>query len=209
MTSLAEISDAEAPSVAPEDQARADIYALLARLWYAGPDQALLRSIAQAGDIVSEGEQRALATAWRALREAAHATAAPVACMEYDELFIGPGKAPITLYASHYLTETAREAVLVALRDELTRLGLGRTSAAREPEDHLAALCEVMRHLITRGSSDSALQQQRDFFTRYIARAYNPLVSQTMSRQGVSFYTHVGRVTKAFLDIEVASFEML
>jgi TorA maturation chaperone TorD len=207
--SSGEISGLEVSSVTPEDQARADIYALLARLWYAGPDEALLRAIAQAGDIVSEGEQIGLATAWRELRRAAAEIAAPAARIEYDEIFIGAGRAPVTLYASHYLTETAREAVLVALRDELVEFGLARTSEAHEPEDHFAALCEVMRHLITRGSGDTALQQQRKFFTRFMAQAYNPLVSQTMSTEGVSFYTHVARVTKAFFDIEAASFEML
>jgi TorA maturation chaperone TorD len=207
--STREISDAEIPSVTPEDQARAAIYALLARLWYAGPDVALLSAIAQAGDIVGEGEQIGLASAWRELRAAALDTAPEAACNEYDDVFIGTGKAAVSLYASHYLIETAREPVLVALRDKLMELGLARTSAAQEPEDHLAALCEVMRHLIARGSSDTALQQQREFFTRFLAGAYNAFVSQTMSTVGVSFYARVARVTKAFFDIEVASFEMI
>jgi TorA maturation chaperone TorD len=203
------VSSTEVSAVAPEDQARADIYALLARLWYGAPDEALLSAIAQAGDIAGEGEQVALTMAWRELRGVAAKTTATAARIEYDEIFIGAGKAPVSLYASHYLSETAHEAVLVALRDELVELGLARTSEAHEPEDHFAALCEVMRHLIARGSGDTALQQQHKFFTRFMARAYNPLVSQTLSTAGVSFYTHVGRVTKAFFDIEVASFEML
>jgi TorA maturation chaperone TorD len=203
------VSSTEVSAVAPEDQARADIYALLARLWYAAPDEALLSAIAQAGDIVGEGEQIALTIAWRELRSAAAKTTATAVRIEYDEIFVGAGKAPVTLYASHYLTETTHDAVLVALRDELVELGLARASEAHEPEDHFAALCEVMRHLIARGSGDTALQQQRKFFTRFMVRAYNPLVSQTLSTEGVSFYTHVGRVTKAFFDIEVASFEML
>jgi TorA maturation chaperone TorD len=204
-----EVSDVDVSPIAPEEQGRADLYALLARLWYAGPDAGLLSTIAQAGEIVGEGEQIGLATAWRELRRAAAETDPHAARAEYDEIFIGAGKAPVTLYASHYLTETAREAVLVALRDELGVLGLGRAPTAHEPEDHLAALCEVMRHLIVRGASDAALHQQRRFFTRFIAQAYNPLVSQTMSTGGVCFYTHVAQVTKAFFDIEAASFEMI
>ena len=39
------------PSIEPEDQARADFDALLARLYAAEPDAALLRSIASADEL--------------------------------------------------------------------------------------------------------------------------------------------------------------
>ena len=50
--------------LAPEDAARADFYALLARLWHAGPDAGLLAAIAAADEIVAEGDQAGLADAW-------------------------------------------------------------------------------------------------------------------------------------------------
>ena len=57
-------------AVASEDQARADFYALLARLYAAAPDAVLLSSIAAcdelSADPASEGG-RALADAWRKL----------------------------------------------------------------------------------------------------------------------------------------------
>ena len=61
------ISDAEIPSVTPEDQARADLRAARSAL-VCGAGCALLSAIAQAGDIVGEGEQIGLASAWRELR---------------------------------------------------------------------------------------------------------------------------------------------
>jgi TorA maturation chaperone TorD len=195
--------------LAPEDAARADFYALLARLWHSGPDAGLLAAIAAADEIVAEGDQAALADAWRHLGAAAAVTDPQAACAEHEALFVGTGKAAVTPYASHYLAETARERVLVALRDELAELGLERDRSVHEPEDHFAALLEVMRHLVAAGSSDAALQRQKKFFTRYMHRAYNPLTDQVMASTKTSFYGYVARFTKAFCDTEAASLDML
>ena len=195
--------------LAPEDAGRADFYALLARLWHSGPDAALLAAIAGAGDITPDGGEAILADAWRGLRGAAAAADAEAARAEHGALFIGTGKAAVTPYASYYLVETGRERVLVALRDELAELGLARTGAAQEPEDHFAALCEVMRHLVAAGSTDAALQRQKNFFTRYMHRAYNPLTEKVMASTKTSFYGYVARFTKAFCDTEAASLDML
>jgi TorA maturation chaperone TorD len=200
---------AEEPPLAPEDQARADFYALLARLWYAAPDAALLVAIAGADEMVVEGERGAFAEAWRRFRAAAAATDPESAAREYDDLFVGTGRARVTLYATHYLVKAGAERMLVTLRDDLMELGLTRTGPTNEPEDHLAALCEVMRHLVAHGSSDVALQRQRLFFTRYILPAYNDLLEQVFISLGAQFYSETARLTKAFFDIESASFEMV
>jgi TorA maturation chaperone TorD len=197
------------PHLAPEDEARAGFYALLARLWYAAPDAALLQTIAAGADIAAEGGQAALAEAWRQLRAAVADAAPETVRAEYDAVFVGTGKAEVTLYASHYLVETARERVVVALRDELSELGLARIGATHEPEDHFAGVVEIMRHLVSAGSSDAALQRQRKFFTLYINRAYNPLTNEVMASARADFYKHVARFTKAFLDIEASSLDML
>jgi TorA maturation chaperone TorD len=197
------------PYVEPEDEARAEFYALLSRLWYAAPDRALLQAIAEGAEVEAEGEQRALADAWRELRAAAAETDPEAARNEYDTVFVGTGRAEVSLYASHYLVDTAKERVLVALRDELLELGLARAEGAHEPEDHMAALFEVMRHLIENGSEDAALRRQKKFFTAYMGRAYNPLTERVMASTKTSFYRYVARFMKAFCDIEAASLEML
>src|SRR5262252_8575347 len=88
-----------APEI-PEDQARAGYYALLARLFYAGPDAGLLAAIAGSDEIAVEGAQSDLAGAWRALAAAARAMDVDAANLEYDQLFVGTGKAQVTPYAS-------------------------------------------------------------------------------------------------------------
>jgi TorA maturation chaperone TorD len=209
MTGEATSRAAPVAPVAPEDQARAEFYALLGRLWYAAPDQALLEAIANAPPLTAEGAHGALAEAWRQLQASA-AVADPAAVSdEYDAVLVGTGKAEVTPYVSYYLVETGRERVLVALRDELAELGLGRVGATHEPEDHFAALCEVLRHLVSEGADDAAMQQQRNFFTRYMNRAYNPFTDQVTASSKTSFYKHVARFTKAFCDVEAASLDML
>jgi TorA maturation chaperone TorD len=197
------------PPVFEEDQARADLYALIARLFYAGPDAQLLAAIAGADEIAGEDETAPLAVAWRALGAAAAAMDAEAAREEYDSVFVGTGKAEITPYASHYLAESMQERVLVRLRDTLTEMGLAKNATAAEYEDHFSGLCEVMRHLIVAGSSDVAVQEQKMFFIDYLVPWYAGFCSAVMASPNTNFYKHVAFFTKAFLDVEVGSFEMV
>lgn len=190
------------PPEIPEDQARAGYYALLARLFYAGPDAGLLAAIADADEIVTGSEQSALAAAWKALASAARAADAEAARLEYDQLFVGTGKALVTPYASFYLVATGREKILVRLRDELARLGLGRTERALEPEDHVAGLFDTMRYLISMSSEDAALQQQQAFFGTYIAGSYGAFCTAISASEKSNFYKHVARFAEAFLMVE-------
>jgi TorA maturation chaperone TorD len=113
------------------------------------------------------------------------------------------------MFATAYFTGAFKERVLVQLRDELAAMGLARAAGAHEPEDHLAALCDVMRHLIAAGSGAAALERQRQFFQRYIEPAYAPFAQAALAAPGAGFYRHVARFTKAFFDLEVQSFQML
>jgi TorA maturation chaperone TorD len=188
------------PPEIPEDQARAGYYALLARLFYAGPDAKLLEAIAGAEHV--EDEQSALGDAWNALASAARAADAQAARLEYDQLFVGTGKAEVTPYASFYLSETGREKILVRLRSELAGLGLQRAGSATEPEDHIAALFDAMRHLISLGSDEAALHNQQEFFNRYIARSFGPLCDATSNNAKADFYRHVAGFARSFLYVE-------
>jgi TorA maturation chaperone TorD len=200
---------ASAQPVFEEDRARADFYSLIARLFYAGPDAALLAAIAGADEIPAEDDAAPLAAAWRALGAAAAAMDAEAAREEYDSVFVGTGKAEITPYASHYLAPSMQERVLVRLRDTLTRMGLAKNASAAEYEDHFAGLCEVMRHLIAAGSGDAAVQDQKKFFIEYIVPCYAEISAATVASPNTNFYKHVAVFTKAFLDVEAGSFEMI
>jgi TorA maturation chaperone TorD len=197
------------PTLTPEDAGRRDCYAMLARLFYAGPDQALLDTVAMAGAAAAGGEGE-VAQALIALGAAARDAHASEETLRFDELFIGTGKAPVTLYLSHYLAETGREKILVRLRDDLAALGLARKESAREPEDHFAGLCELMRHLVGQGSGEASLIRQRDIFDRYLARSHGPLCDAiTGAANSGPFFASVATFAKAFLTVEAEGFAML
>ena len=110
----------------PEEQARANFYGLLARLFYAPPDEPLLKALAGTDELDAEDET--LAARWRELIAAAALTPAEAVREEYDSVFVGTGKAPVTLYASAYSLRYTNETPLAALRGELAALGLARRS---------------------------------------------------------------------------------
>ena len=193
-----------------EDRARADFYALIARLFHAGPDVALLAAIAGADAIAGAGEGGPLAAAWSALRAAAATMDAGAAREEYDSVFVGTGKAEITPYASHYLAGSLQERVLVRLREELVEMGLERNRGTVEYEDHLSGLCEVMRQqILFFGSSDVALRKQKSFYSGYLLPWYAGFCATVMATPNTYFYKHVANFTKAFLDVERDSFELI
>ena len=187
---------------APEEQARANFYALFSRLFYA-PDAALLAALAQADEL--DGEDQALAETWRDLCAAAARSDAEAVREEYDTVFVGTGKAAVTLYASAYSIKYSNEAPLAALRGELARLGL--RGEAAEPEDHIAALCDVMRYLIAR--EQAGLEEQRRFFQRWIQPSFEPLCAAIERNDQTSFYKYVARTAKTFFSLERSAFEML
>ncbi len=196
------------PELAQEDRTRADFYALISRLFHAGPDADLLAALAAADEITGEAENGALAEAWKSLISAAAATDEGAARAEYDSVYVGAGKAEITPYASYYLAETMSESVLLRLRAELAALGFQRDRAAAEYEDHICGLCDVMRHLIHRAADEAAVRKQKAFFMRYLAPGYASFCDAGMASPNTNFYKHVARFTKAFLDVETASFDM-
>jgi TorA maturation chaperone TorD len=187
--------------IPPEEAARANFYALLARLFYAPPDAGLLRAIA--GETM-EGD---LAGPWSDLAKAAAGADPETVREEFETVFIGTGKAPVTLYTSAYTIRYSSEVPLAELRGELARLGLARRRDAGEPEDHIAALCDTMRHLIAEQKME--LEEQRRFFNRWIAPAAERLCAAIDTNANTCFYRSVGRFAKAFLTLEQAAFEML
>jgi TorA maturation chaperone TorD len=189
----------------PEEVARANFYGLLARLLYGPPDARLLETLAGATGM--DAEDGEIGPAWERLCRAAGQTDQEAAREEYDTVFVGTGKAPVTLYTSAYSIRYATEAPLVELRRELAALGLARRDNASEPEDHVAALCDVMRHLIAVQKRELAVQAA--FFKRWIGPIASPLCDAIEADPTLSFYKTVARFAKAFFDLEQNAFELL
>jgi TorA maturation chaperone TorD len=193
------------PTLPPEEVARANFYGLLARLFYAPPDAALLEALAGAGDL--EAEEGELADAWRSLTRAAEGADPEALRDEYDTVFVGTGKSPVTLYVSAYSVQYSNEVPLVALKADLAALGLARRADRGEPEDHIAALCDVMRHLISESHAD--LAAQKHFFERWIWPNVEPLCVAIEENEVTGFYKAVAAFLYALCSLEHKSFEML
>jgi TorA maturation chaperone TorD len=210
----------------PEDQARADLYALIARLLLAPPDEALLADLAQADSLTSQQTGNPLANplanppanppdypldlAWEKLILTAAIMDVCSIRDEFNALFVSIGTPQIDPYASLYLSGFMNEKPLAALRTELAHLGLARVPGVGVLEDHLAALCETMRLLITgdQGGTRQPLQRQWLFFEKHIASWYARCLHDIRSVKGVNFYLQVADFTQAFLSIEAQAFEM-
>ena len=197
-------------SLAPEDQARADFYALLARLYAAAPDAVLLSSIAGADEIVAdEGEPggASLAKAWRDLQAASAVMDPEAAAGEYLELFIGVGASEVSPYATAYEKVPGREP-LVEMRAALNRLGLSRTAGATLYEDHLASVLATMRVLITGVGAPHPVTvgQQREFFSAHVDPWVISCCDAIIENAIANYYKRVAQFTKAFLAIERGSF---
>ena len=90
------------------------------------------------------------------------------------------------------------EAALVALRQDLRALGFERSEHTRDPEDHLAAMCEVMAMLIAAQSSE-----QFTFFQQHLA----PWASRCwddLAKVDTAFYSALGQLGSAFMESEQA-----
>lgn len=192
-----------------EEIARAELYGLLARLWMAPPDAALL---GQFGVAVTEAPQPGgfLETPWQALVAAMRATTAEAAASEYDALFGGVGKSEVFLYASYYLSGYLNEKPLALLRDDLQRLGLTRDDARGETEDHVSYLFEVMRYLIA--GDDAAvcnLEQQRRFFRVHVQPWVAQLCDVVQAHPRADTWRAVAEMTRAFVAVETQGFDLL
>lgn len=211
MTDFQPIQLTAAPPTDPadsEDTARADLYGLLATLFYRAPDAALLHHIA-ANRAVGDDAQTVLGKAWNALCDAASETTAAEAEEEYRQLFVGVGRQDVFLYGSFYMTGFLNERPLVALREDLSRYGLERHEGVSETEDHIATLCEVMRFLVAGDDlSVSNLGEQQRFYAKHLQPWIEPLCEAVAAHPRASFYRSVAGLLSAFAGVEAVSLEM-
>ena len=203
-------SSALSGPIAPEDEARANFYALLARLYAAAPDASLLQTVAAADDLevaAGAGPARDLAHAWGKLKRASGAIGADAVAQEYVDLFVGVGKSEVSLHAAEYL-QSRGGSVLAELRGELARLGLGRRQEVNLFEDHLAAVLETMRVLIAGGPGiePRGIPEQRALFAAYVASWVPACCAAISSKSIANYYGRVAELTDSFVAIERDSF---
>lgn len=183
---------------------RANAYSLIAHLLAAAPTAVTLdrlRTIEDTDGDTADGEDGDLAPAWRALRDAAAAADPEQLAREYHALFIGLGSGELVPYASRYLSGYLNDRPLADLRDDLARLGFERRPDVHEPEDHAAAVCEVMALIVADASPDE-LDEQQEFFGRHIAPWMQTLFIDLVNAPSARFYQAVGTLGRKLIEIE-------
>jgi TorA maturation chaperone TorD len=196
-------------SALDEETARAEVYGLLAQLYYAPPTPQVMSALRVA---VTEAPAAGafLEEPWRELVGLARAMTDPAIAAEYDALFGGVGKPEVYLYGSHYLSGFLNDKPLARLRTDLAALGLARDEAMSESEDHVAYLCEVMRYLIAGDDvAVSNLTHQRDFFAKHLQTWTTALCDALAAHPKARFYAALAGFTRAFITVEAQGFDML
>lgn len=197
-----------APVLSEEDRARAEHYAVLSRLFASAPDAEFLGKL-PALAATWGGSRNALGQAWLMLGDAARSIDAEQLEDEYTRLFLTIGRPDVMLFGSFYMAGFLMEGPVVELRADLAELGLGRRFGVTESEDHIAALCDVMRHLIVTGPDAAGLGRQQLFFTRHIAPWFEALCDALERAPDARFYPRTAALVRAFFEIERLAFDML
>jgi TorA maturation chaperone TorD len=196
-------------SALDEETARAEVYGLLAQLYYASATPELLSAIRAA---VTEAPAAGafLEEPWREVVGLARSMDDAAVAAEYDSLFGGVGKPEVYLFGSHYLSGFLNDRPVARLRSDLAALGLERDGTVTETEDHIACLCEVMRYLIAGDDLAVAnLTRQREFFATHLQPWVTNLCDTIARHPKARFYAALAGFTQAFIGVEIQGFDML
>lgn len=176
------------------DGLRADVYRLLALTLSAPPGADLLALL---GGLT--GDATPIGRAFDDLAARARATDPQAAEREFNALFIGVVQGELVPYASFYRTGFLTDRPLSALRADLQALGLERAPDVAEPEDHIAALCDVMAVLIREGADPAV---QRHMLDSHLLPWADRFFQDLEGAEAAGLYRPVGTIGRLFLEIE-------
>ncbi len=177
-------------------------YALLSVLLGQAPSADLLARLSSL-----RGDATPLGMAHVELAEAARATDETAAGREFFNLFIGVGRGELLPYGSYYQTGFLHERPLARVREDLAELGIERAGHMREPEDHIAILCEIMAGL-ARGDFDVDARRQGQFFERHIQPWAARFFADLETTSAAKFYKSVGLYGRTFIELEAEAFKL-
>ncbi|ACJ31645.1 TorA specific chaperone, putative [Shewanella piezotolerans WP3] len=189
--------------VSENDQLRADIYQLLAALLRRQPSTELLQFLA--GLDIDANDDSDMTKAWVGLKLAAEQFTSEQLEDEYFNIFLGVGSGEILPYGSWFMTGSLMDKPLALLRNDLMQLGFEREEEVKEPEDHVAALCEVMGTLILEAPG----YRQLAFYQRHMGSWIARFCDSLAKTPSAAFYATVAELAKAFFVIEANEFEQL
>lgn len=190
--------------IAEEDLLRAQLYQMLSHLLGNPPTKQDLSNLA-----AMNGDSSPLGEAIASLSKIASRTDVTLVAQEYQDLFIGVGRGELLPFGSYYLTGFLHEKPLAALRSDMERLGIARREDVKIPEDHIAAVFEMMSGIIN-GKYGTAygLDEQRAFFKAHVGSWAKHFMSDLEGAKSSILYASLGTIGRVFLDIEEVAFTM-
>ncbi|HDM8232897.1 TPA: molecular chaperone [Vibrio campbellii] len=183
-----------------EQTLRTEIYLVLSALFRSAPSEDMIEFLTS---LEVEPSESAMQKAWIALQQAAKDSNREALEDEYQDLFIGIGRGEVMPFGSWHMTGAMMEKPLAEIRHDLELLGFERDENVKEPEDHIAALCEVMSMLT---GEEEDLQQA--VFNKHIAPWFNSFTQQLENAESASFYKPAAQLCEAFLTLEQVRFSV-
>lgn len=189
----------------PEEAARNAVYAFLALVLYGPPGD---RAMGVAAGMASN--ETALGQAFKAFVDA-HADADPSqTASEYHDLFIGVGRGELVPFKSYYLTGFLNEKPLADLRNDLAELGFERAAGVKEPEDHIAALCDVMAAMVAEtATGEFSIYEQEKFYATHLDGWVAQFFTDLETAKTAGLYRYIARIGTEFMQIEKEAFGMI
>ncbi|WP_349360401.1 molecular chaperone TorD family protein [Stappia sp.] len=186
-----------ARTVYDEDRDRIAIYGILSSALEAAPTREWL-------DVVAglSGDDSALGAAIGGLARAAAQADEASLRREYHDLFIGVGRGEFVPYGSYYLTGFLNEKPLALLRQDMRRFGIERDPQVKEPEDHIAAECQMMAGLIEGTFGDGAPDAAARFFRAHLATWAPYFFKDLEASETGRLYPALGRLGRVFMELE-------
>ena len=183
-----------------EQTLRTEIYLVLSALFRSAPSEEMIEFLTS---LEVEPSESAMQKAWIALQQAAKDSNREAIEDEYQDLFIGIGRGEVMPFGSWHMTGAMMEKPLAEIRHDLELLGFERDENVKEPEDHIAALCEVMSMLM---GEEEDLQQA--VFNKHIAPWFNSFTQQLENAESANFYKPAAQLCEAFLTLEQVRFSV-
>ena len=183
-----------------EQTLRTEIYLVLSALFRSAPSEEMIEFLTS---LEVEPSESAMQKAWIALQQAAKDSDREALEDEYQDLFIGIGRGEVMPFGSWHRTGAMMEKPLAEIRRDLELLGFERDENVKEPEDHIAALCEVMSML-----TDEEEDLQQAVFNKHIAPWFSSFTQQLENAESANFYKPAAQLCEAFLTLEQVRFSV-
>ena len=191
-------------SISEVDKIRSDMYLFLSGVLQKEPSDNL---VGEYNNL--DGDKTRIGKAFNILSDLSKKVSPSDIRNEYQNLFIGVGRGELLPFGSFYITGFLHDKPLASIRRDLNAMGIKRGDDFKEPEDHIACLCEIMSGMIIgEYGKYFSVPEQKSFFTKHIQPWAEHFFTDLEGAKSAIFYSPVGTIGKLFMKIEEEAFLM-